>query len=215
MFPQLWLCADLAALAQNELVDRVTAVLRVRPAAVWLRSAPETPARSTLEAAERLLTIAGQYGGQLWVGDRADVAVAAGACGLHVGSRGLGAAAARTLLQASRADARGPLYLSVAVHDAFSVREAARSADVLMLSPLGEVPGKAAALGAARFAAARASSPSSFVVALGGIANAADARLAARAGASAIAVRRAVLTSPHPAETCCALLDAFTVALDT
>ncbi len=213
--PSLWLCADLDAMGVGELVDRVTAVLRARAAVVWLRSAIDTPARETFEAAVRLAAISRELGGQLWVGDRADIAIAVGAHGLHVGSRGLGPGAARSLLHAFGDDVESPRKLSVAVHDAFGVQQAAGVADILVLSPLGPVPGKGPPLGAAGFAHARARAPSTHVVALGGIVTADDARLAARAGASAIAVRRALIASQNPAEACGALLDAFVAALGT
>ncbi|MEI8257433.1 MAG: thiamine phosphate synthase [Deltaproteobacteria bacterium] len=215
MLPLLWLCADLDALPLDELLDRVTRVLRARPAAVWLRSGIDTPARRTFDAATRLAAIARERGGQLWVGDRADVAIAVRAHGLHVGSRGIGPRAARSLLQGRTDSSGSPARLSVAVHDGAGVRQAADVADVMVLSPLGAVPGKGQPLGPAGFADARARAPSAFVVALGGIVTEGDARLAARAGASAIAVRRALIASRDPAADCASLVDAFTAALGT
>jgi len=212
--PRLWLCADVDGARVDDLVERVAAVASAVPAAIWLRSSLATPARTVFDVATRLAAVSHARGAQLWIGDRADIAIAAHADGIHVGSRGLSPRAVTRLLERCENDA-SPRFVSAAVHDAASASAAARDADVFILSPLCAVPGKAPALGAAGFAHVVAHAPAAFFVALGGISTEDDARLAARAGASAIAVRRVLLGSPDPVGPCVALHDAFIAALDT
>jgi thiamine-phosphate diphosphorylase len=195
--PGLWLCADLDALAPGALIERVQAVASRWPSAIWLRSQIETSARVVFEVAKALRVIAEQTSGQLWIGDRCDVAIAVDAHGIHVGSRGLAPRDLRALA-AHRRDG-SPMRISAAVHDVASVRAAARDADVLVLSPFGAVPGKGAPLGVAGFAACVSAAPVIPFVALGGIATRRDAENAMRAGARAIAVRRALVAADDPA----------------
>jgi thiamine-phosphate pyrophosphorylase len=184
-------------------------VLSVLPAVVWLRPEPATSPAALLTLARDLNVRARDAGGLLLVGDRVDVAIAAGAGGVHLGTRSAPVGEVRRLLAATGSDA---MVLSVAVHDEAAVARAARDADALVLSPLAAVPGKGPALGIGRFAAAVARAPAKPFVALGGIVDPAHAADAARAGASAIAVRRALLDAPDPAASCRALRDAFVAA---
>ena len=202
-WPSLWLCADLdAGLARDDLLARVRDVVAAREAVVWLRSGLSTPARVTFAMATEL---AGRSDAPLFVGDRVDVALAVHAAGVHVGSRSLSPRSVRALLAMSGS----AMCVSVATHDAYSVRAAAPFADALMLSPFGAVPGKAPPLGIAGFTHAIGAAPAARFVALGGIANAADAASAARAGATGFAVRRALLAERDPVRACIALDDAF------
>ncbi len=86
-------------------------------------------------------------------------------------------------------------------HDAAELASAAaQGADYATLSPLFAVPGKGAGLGEARFARLieGARLP---VVALGGLGRDEEGlRIALRAGAAAVAVRRAVFAAADPAE---------------
>ncbi len=92
-------------------------------------------------------------------------------------------------------------------HDAEALRAAAEEgADYATLSPFFPVPGKGRGLGPSRFARLLASARLP-VVALGGLgADEAGLRDAVRAGASAVAVRRAVFATPDPAEAVARIL---------
>lgn len=204
---QIWLCADLGSAPADEVRARVRAALSATPAVVWLRPASDTSARALVSLARELLEAAHAKGGRLVVGDRLDVAIAAGADGVHLGARAPSPREARLLYAAARPDAR-PL-VSVAVHDAFSIRASAGEADVLVLSPFKSVPGKGPALGTGRFAALLAHAPARPFVALGGVLGPDDAAEAARAGASGVALRRALLETRDPAEACSAIDSAF------
>lgn len=130
-------------------------------------------------------------------GSLADVERArrAGADGVHLTERGPAVAAAREALGAER-------WIGASVHDeAGARRRAAEGADFLVAGPLGEVPGKAAPLGAdglARIVAAAGGVP---VLALGGVRAAEDVAAALDAGCLGVAVQSALLGSGDGAET--------------
>jgi thiamine-phosphate pyrophosphorylase len=136
------------------------------------------------------------------VNDRADVAVAAGADGVHLPSAGIPPAEARRLLGPGR-------LVGVSCHSAADVRRAAEGgADFATFGPVFETPSKRAfgpppGLPALADAAALGLP----LVGLGGIdpANAASVR---RAGACGVAAIRAWLSAPDPAAAVRALLPA-------
>ncbi len=195
--PSLWLCADLDHPAAGELVARVTAVLAVTPACVWLRGGAAS-ARTMLVAARALRAVTRGEGSALVVGDRLDVAALGEADGVHLPGRGVSPEDARRL-------ARG--WLSAAVHDAADVEAARGRVEVMVLSPFGAVPGKGPALGAEGFAALRGRAGDATVIALGGVTTPSDVAAALRAGADGVAVRRALLDSDDPATVCAALAE--------
>jgi thiamine-phosphate pyrophosphorylase len=131
-------------------------------------------------------------GAPVLVNDRADVALAAGAAGVHLPEDGLDVDAARSLLPAGALVGRS-------VH---SVEAAAScDADVVVLGPIWDTPGKTpCGLDALRAAAARRP-----VWAIGGI-DAGHARLARAAGAVGVAVIRAIMAAVDPAAAARALL---------
>lgn len=205
-FPSLWVCADLGALYGPSLVDRVLAVIDRTPAAVWIRAPIDAPARRVLDVARALRGPSRAAGGALVVGDRMDIATAVDADAVHLTSRSVSPAAAREWLSSMRSSQA--MRLTRSVHDAASV-DTSDGVDAFLLSPLAAVEAKAPPLGLAGFASVAAHAPGRPFVALGGIVDEATARLAARAGASAIAVRRALLNSSAPADECRALHRAF------
>ena len=195
--PRLWLCADLGLIPPIELIARVANALRAGPALVWLRFPQGSRARSVLDTAAALRRVTAGHGALLLVGDRADVALASDADGVHLTEQSL-------LPGDARRFARRDLIVSCAVHDEAGVQRAA-GADAIVVSPFASVPGKGAPRGAEGFARLRGLAPDTFAVALGGIADAAVTREAIAAGANAVAVRR-VLSDADPSARCAELL---------
>ncbi len=117
------------------------------------------------------------------VNDRIDVALAAGAHGIHLPERGIPLADARALAPS--------LLLGVSRHAA----PLDTDADLIQLGPIWSTPSKpnAPALGESALAAPHSNA---LLVAVGGIDSPARAELAATAGADAVAVIRAAWTSP-------------------
>jgi len=107
-------------------LDIARAALRGGARLIQLRD-KEMSGRALLEAARRLADLAQGHGGVLIVNDRLDVALAAGADGVHLGEEDLPIAAARRVLgdeaiigasvanaqQAAEAEAAGATYVSV------------------------------------------------------------------------------------------------------
>ena len=154
------------------------------------------PGRPLLALAERLRAATARTGALLLVNDRVDVAIAAGADGVHLGGGSIPADAARALL--------GPdALIGVSTH---APGEPTAGADLAFFGPVWETPGKTA-VGTARLAeAVRAASVP--VLAIGG---ATAARLPAvrDAGAAGAAVIRAILAAPDPGRATCDLLVAL------
>lgn len=166
-------------------VDAALAALPPGVAAVQLR-AKTLEGRALWAAATELAAITHARGGWLLVNDRVDVALAAGADGVHLPARGLPPAAARTLLGETR-------WVGVSTHTAEEARAACASgADYVTFGPIFATPGKGAPVGLAALAAVVESIPGSGrVFALGGLGGP-EARRAASAGAG-VACIRAVL----------------------
>jgi thiamine-phosphate pyrophosphorylase len=131
-------------------------------------------------------------GARVIVNDRVDVALAAGAHGVHLPERGVPIADARML-------AAG-LAIGVSCHTVDGVRAAATAgADLIQLGPIWRTPGKGAPLGTAALAGARAALASARtatdrprLVAVGGVETTAQLEAARGAGADAVAAIRAV-----------------------
>ncbi len=122
----------------------------------------------------------------VWINDRVDVAVLAGAAGVHLPESGMAIADAKRLAPT--------LMIAASRHSAASAREAADAgADVVQLGPLFSTPGKSP-IDRAAFATKLRSK----LIAVGGITGADEARAAIRAGADAVAVIRAAWTSDDP-----------------
>ena len=181
--PRLWLCADLGLRSVDALLAAVDAACAYDAALVWLRAPREIAGAEHLAAARALRSVTTLHGALLLVGDRLDVALAAGADGVHLGEASVSPSEARGMLGSGA-------VVSRAVHDAAGIASHRDAADALVLAPFLAVPGKGPALGARGFASLRASAPASFVVALGGLATPADVHAAFASGASAVALRR-------------------------
>ncbi len=187
-----------------DLPARVAAALAGAPpgaVAIHLRE-KDLGGAALLALARALLPICRARGALLLVNDRLDVALAAGAGGVHLPAAGVPPAEARRLL--------GPgALLGVSCHSAAEVVRAREGgAGFATLSPIWATPSKRAdgpplGLGVLA-AAARLGLP---LVALGGV-EPENAAQAVAAGAAGVAAIRAWLTGPDPAAAVAALLQA-------
>jgi thiamine-phosphate pyrophosphorylase len=180
---------------------RIEAVLEGGAGALWLR-VPEATGAHLYRVGKDLLQRCRPRGVALIVGDRADVALALGAEGVHLGQRSPPAQRVRPWF---------PAWLGVSCHSEGEMRRAEEAgADYAVLSPVYGVPQKGSPLGPELFGRWRAAVRLP-VVALGGIepANAADVR---GAGADGVAVIRALREAPDPFAAAKALRAAMTSA---
>ena len=164
--------------------------------------APGLPARELLERAQHALGPCVRAGAPLLVNDRADVAHALGAAGVHLPAHGLPVQEARSLL--------GPAALiGVSCHSLEQVAQASRAgADYALFSPVFAVPGKGATQGLAGLSSAVRAAPLP-VFALGGV-DASNALSCIEAGARGVACIRAVFSAADPAAAAIALWQATT-----
>jgi thiamine-phosphate pyrophosphorylase len=178
------------ALAWDDLPARVTAILAGVPRdaiAVQLR-AKELDGGAVLAMARALIAT----GVELWVNDRVDIAIAAGAAGVHLPEHGLDVDDARALTKLPIGCSRHSVAAALAC-----------DADMIQLGPIFDTPGKRPIglepLGQVGQRKAR-------LVAVGGIDSEERASLAVAAGADAVAVIRAAWTTPDPAASVRALI---------
>jgi thiamine-phosphate pyrophosphorylase len=158
-------------------------------------------ARRVLALAERLSPICERHGAALVVNDRIDIALAVNAAGVHLGGASVEIAEARRLLPSG--------WISIAAHTLEDVERAeGEGADAAFLSPIFSSPGKGAPLGTRALEGARARAARIGLYALGGV-DVANAGQCRRAGASGVAVLRALLDAPDPAAAMGALRDAL------
>ncbi len=194
----LYLVTDPEMTARRGLLDTVAAAVAGGVTLVQLRQ-KEGPASRMVEAARALKALLAPRGIPLIVNDRADVARAAGADGVHVGRDDLPPAVARAIL--------GPdaiIGFSITGGHPLDVLDAA--VDYVGLGPVfptGTKPDAAPAIGEAAFAALRRRIPRP-VVAIGGI-TAANAARVITAGADGIAVVSAICAAADPCAAACAL----------
>jgi thiamine-phosphate pyrophosphorylase len=189
----------------RDLVDVVRAALRAGTPAVQLRWKGGAAAEMA-ELARELLIETRPAGALLFVNDRMDVALAAGADGVHLGQEDLPARSARALAAA------GFLIGVSAETVALAHAAAAAGADYVGVGPVaatGSKPDAGAAVGVERVReiAAAVSIP---VVAIGGIV-ASNAGAAVRAGAAGVAVISAVTRADDPGAAAGELLAAVHV----
>ena len=170
------------------LAERAASVVRGGASMLQLRLPDESP-RTLVEVARALRRVA--PGVPLLVNERADVALAADADGVHVGSDGLSPAALRRIVPAG-------FIIGVSVGSDADVERVAE-ADYVAIGPVfgsGRTSGDTRALGVVRFAelVGRCRLPA---VAIGGITptNAVEVRAA---GASGIAVISALFGAADP-----------------
>ncbi len=144
--------------------------------------------RPLLALARDVLAVARPAGAPVWINDRVDVALAAGADGVHLPEHGLSLADA---CAAASAIGRS-LALGCSRHAADAVLAAGRDgAALVQYGPIWATPGKGEPLGTDALAIRYELAPTTRLVAVGGIDGPARARHATIAGADAVAVIRA------------------------
>ncbi|MEO8700291.1 MAG: thiamine phosphate synthase [Kofleriaceae bacterium] len=189
---------DRAMCPVPELLARLAAIVAVVPVRIQVRER-DLDGGPLLALVRDVLAIARPHGSEVWVNDRADVALAASADGVHLPEHGLAIADARAL----------GLVVGASRHSMAGARAAAGDgADVVHLGPIFATPSKPGVepLGTEALGL-RLGVP---VVAVGGIDSPERAREAARGGADAVAVIRAAWQSADPAATIAALHEAVT-----
>jgi len=193
--PMLVLVTDRRGTAGRDLVTVVDAALDAGLPAVQLRE-KDLPGRPLLALAERLRTATARTGALLFVNDRIDVAIAAGADGIHLGGGSVPVHVARRLV--------GPdAMIGVSTH---VPGEAPAGADFAFFGPVWETPGKEHVGSERLVEAVRATAIP--VLAIGGV-TAGRVPTVRAAGAAGVAVIRAILAAPDPARATRELLAAL------
>lgn len=169
---------------------RLDAAVEGGTTAVWLR-APRATGAELYRQARELVRRCQPHGVAVIVGDRADVALAAGAEGVQLGFRSPPVRRVRPWF---------PNWIGVSCHTEDELASAVRArADYAVLSPVFGVPDKGAPLGPALFRRLRAAVELP-VVALGGIELETIQDLEG-SGAAGVAVIRALRDADDPAGT--------------
>ena len=194
---RIYLIADLAQLPAAQAAITALASHALGALAIQLRDSA-APARALLEAARRLIAFARPLGVPVLVNDRADVALAAGADGVHLPTRGLCVADARALLGSAA-------LIGASCHSEDEIASSA-GADFCVFGPVFETTGKSAQ-GLEALAAAVRAAPFP-VLALGGI-QSSNARACIDSGARGVACIRSVLSASDPGAAAVALLQAI------
>jgi len=188
--------------AGRTVLDVVRAALRGGATAIQLRDKTAT-ARESAELARRLREETLRAGVLLFVNDRVDVALAAGADGAHLGDEDLPLSAARRIVPPG-------FILGASADNLADVRAAAEAgADYVGVGPVfltGSKPDAGEAIGVQRIARVAAGSPIP-VVGIGGI-TAGNAGLVTAAGAAGVAAIAAVMRAPDPEAAARALVAA-------
>jgi thiamine-phosphate pyrophosphorylase len=205
----LYLVTDRDLIGGRDLVDVVTAAVDGGATFVQLREKHATT-RAFVDVAERLRSALAGRGVPLLINDRADVALAVGAAGVHLGQQDLDPVTARRLL--------GPdAVIGLSVETMADVERADDlDVDYLGVSPIHDTPTKPdtlAAWGVAGLAEVRRRSRHR-LVAIGGI-NAATIAEVAAAGADSAAVVSAICAAPDPRAAAADLAARFAAAAVT
>jgi thiamine-phosphate pyrophosphorylase len=203
--PRLYLVTDRRATNGRPLVDVVRAALSGVPAAargavaVQLRE-KDLEGRALLALARELRAVTREAGAGLWINDCVDVALAAGADGVHLPGHGLA--------PADVARVAPGLPVAVSAHARGDVEAAAREPNVAfaVFGPIWDTPSKRAYGPPPGLEALRDSVAVGLpLVALGGVTSG-TAAACRSAGAAGVACIRAVCEAPDPAAAVGALL---------
>lgn len=188
--------------ASRTIFDVVSAAVRAGAPAIQVRD-KAGDARDTLALAVRLLDVTRPAGALLFVNDRVDVALAAGADGVHVGDDDLPVEAVRRIAPAG-------FLIGRSVDDPEGARTAAAAgADYVGIGPVRPTPSKqdtgpVIGVEGVRRVCRAVDVP---VVAIGGVDVAASEEIAA-AGAAGVAVIRAVMRAEDPGRAAAELVRA-------
>ena len=167
----------------HALLDTVRSAVDDRLSIVQIRE-KRLPARLLFELAHEAVEIARGSSTLVLINERADVAAAAGANGVHLPENSLGP---RAVLSAFSG-----LTIGKSVHSVGgAVRAAGEGADYVIFAPVFETPGKEPAVGLEQLALVCDAVPDTPVIALGGI-DENNCRQAIDAGAAGIAAIRAL-----------------------
>jgi len=192
---------DDEALARALVIGGGARVLQVR---IKPRSGPAPGAAELIGIAAMARRVCDEAGAALVINDRIDVALAAGADGVHLGQTDLPLAEAREVVREAARGARGGLWIGISTHNPEQVRAAlAGGADYLGYGPVFATGTKAnpdPVQGVDALRAAVALAGQTPVVAIGGITpERVDALYAA--GAAAVCAIGAVNDAPDVAGT--------------
>jgi thiamine-phosphate pyrophosphorylase len=194
----VYLVTDRTQTNGRPLLDVVAAALQGGIRAVQLRERDLTT-RELLGLARALRDLTRRHGAALLINDRADIALACDADGVHLPGHSFAVADARALLGPQR-------LIGVSTHAPAEVAAAAAAgANFAVLGPIYDTPSKrghGAPLGAAALAAARGAGIPFF--AIGGV-DVDRAEPVCAAGADGVAVIRAILAADDPASAAAAL----------
>ena len=189
-------CGLIAERAQCRagLIETVEAALRAGVRAVQLRE-KHAATRDLYELAGRLRELTRRYDALLLINDRADVALAVEADGVHLGWQSLPAGVVRKIVGPGR-------LVGKSAHNLAEAQQAAADgADYLLVGPVFDTPSKSGlvpTLGLEQLAEiCRAVDLP--IIGLGGI-DASSAAEVMRTGAAGVAVIRAILTAADPGE---------------
>jgi thiamine-phosphate pyrophosphorylase len=210
--PALYLITDRRATLGRPLPEVVAAALRGAapfrrpdgrlPLALSLRE-KDLPTAELLALARQICGLAGAAGADLYINGRFDLALAAGAQGVHLPTDGLPPSELRAAAPALR--------IGVSTHTTDEVQAAARAgADFVVFGPVFDTPSKQGLLvtrGLPGLAEAAASAPVP-VLALGGI-TPDSAPLCRKSGARGLACIRAIIAASDPETETSAFLARF------
>ncbi len=202
----VYLVTDRELCGTRGVVETVRQAIAAGATMVQLRD-PQAKTRALVEEARRLGSLLRPAGIPFIVNDRVDVAIAAGADGVHLGQSDMSVADARALI--------GPeaiLGLSITAVADLAASDLA-GVDYLGVGPVfatATKPDAAPAMHLAGLAAVRAACPLP-IVAIGGI-SADNAAAVVAAGADGVAVVSAICAAPDAAEATHNLADIVAVA---
>lgn len=203
---RIYAIADAGRIPPDRLPAAVAAMAEAGITTIQLR-AKRLDDRALFRLAEETLAAVAGWGGELWIDDRVDLALALPFSGVHLGRADLPAGAARSLLPAAAG-------IGVSTHDRDQLDEAAAdpAADWVALGPIfptatKENPDPVVGLAGLAALRARTSKP---LIAIGGI-DAASVAAVIAAGADSVAVISAI-TDGDVAANCRRLLAAAEAA---
>jgi len=195
---------DRRLFASEEIAGRIGAIARAVPpgtVAFQVRE-KDLDGGPLLRLVREVIEVARPAGAPVWVNDRLDLALIAGADGVQLPEDGLA-------IEDARAIAKRALALGASRHaEATALAAAAAGAEVVQLGPIFATPGKTP-IGTAPLAIRTRMPRTTALVAVGGIDSPERAREAVRAGADAVAVIRAAWAVDDPVALVRALVDAI------